>query len=123
MTEVSVVYIPEVQLYEKIGIKLDCFQVTSCDLSSAGEIADLSLVSRQDDCSVVSHFPLGRSITCHSKKKLLVLDLNGLLADFVPSVPEGYTPHEKISGKAGHYHQYFVSHVFSLHVNQHLDLI
>ncbi|KAE8652437.1 uncharacterized protein LOC101219396 [Cucumis sativus] len=35
-----------------------------------------------------------------SKKKLLILDVNGLLVDFVPYFPDGYTPDFVISRKA-----------------------
>ncbi|XP_054821639.1 uncharacterized protein LOC129320289 [Prosopis cineraria] len=49
---------------------------------------------------MVSHFPLDRTFTSRSKKKLLVLDVNGLLADFVSHVPFGYEPDAWISKKA-----------------------
>lgn len=40
------------------------------------------------------------SATGLSKKKLLILDVNGLLVDFVPYFPDGYTPDFVISRKA-----------------------
>ncbi|KAJ7956485.1 NLI interacting factor-like phosphatase [Quillaja saponaria] len=46
------------------------------------------------DCS-----PSGDSFSC-TKKKLLILDVNGLLADFVPNVPEEHKADIMISQKA-----------------------
>lgn len=47
--------------------------------------------------------PLRRALNGHSNKKLLVLDLNGLLADIVPLqlVPRGFKVDIIVSGKAG----------------------
>ncbi|KAI4343979.1 hypothetical protein L6164_011260 [Bauhinia variegata] len=100
MTDVSVVDIPEVQLAEKIVGKLDGIEVTGHDMSSAGSIADLSLISKEDDPSRISHFSLDRTLTSLSKKKLLVLDLNGLLADFVEWPARGYKADMRLSKKS-----------------------
>ncbi|KAK4252531.1 hypothetical protein QN277_014519 [Acacia crassicarpa] len=66
---------------------------------SEGDISHLTVVSKHDH-SKASHFSIGRAISSYPKKKLLVLDLNGLLADFVLGVPEGYKPDKKIHNKA-----------------------
>ncbi|KAF7806273.1 putative FCP1 likey domain-containing protein [Senna tora] len=100
VTDVSVTDIPKVQIEEDNGRKQDINQITRHDMSSAGDTADLSLVCKKDDHSKITHVPLGKTITSHSKKKLLVLDVNGLLADFVEHVPWGYEPDTWISSKA-----------------------
>ncbi|KAI9088393.1 hypothetical protein K1719_029842 [Acacia pycnantha] len=66
---------------------------------SKGDISHLTLVSKHDH-SKASHFSIGRATSSCPKKKLLVLDLNGLLADFVLGVPKGYKPDKKIHNKA-----------------------
>ncbi|XP_028763563.1 uncharacterized protein LOC114721849 isoform X2 [Neltuma alba] len=66
---------------------------------SKGDISHSTVVSKHGH-SKVSHSSLGRAISSYPKKKLLVLDLNGLLADFVLGVPEGYKPDKKIHNKS-----------------------
>ncbi|XP_010258021.1 PREDICTED: uncharacterized protein LOC104597923 isoform X2 [Nelumbo nucifera] len=44
--------------------------------------------------------PSKRVPISHVKRKLLILDLNGLLADIVNFVPDGYKPDKKVSRKA-----------------------
>nr|DAD46452.1 TPA_asm: hypothetical protein HUJ06_016389 [Nelumbo nucifera] len=44
--------------------------------------------------------PSKRAPISHFKRKLLILDLNGLLADIVNFVPDGYKPDKKVSRKA-----------------------
>lgn len=100
VTDEPVMDVPEVQLEEDNGRKLDGDQLSRNGVSSAGDVADSSLVCRKDNHSMVSHFPLDRTFTSRSKKKLLVLDVNGLLADFVSHVPFGYEPDAWISKKA-----------------------
>ncbi|XP_028753805.1 uncharacterized protein LOC114713342 isoform X2 [Neltuma alba] len=100
ITDVPVMDIPEVQLEEDNGRKLSAVEFLRNDVSSSGDVSDSSLVCNKDDHSMISHFPLDRTITSHSKKKLLVLDVNGLLADFVDHVPFGYEPDAWISKKS-----------------------
>ncbi|XP_054806092.1 leashin-like [Prosopis cineraria] len=69
-----------------------------CGVSEV-DISHSTLVSKHD-CSNVSRFPLGRAISSYSKRKLLVLDLNGLLADFVLGVPKGFKRDTKIHNKS-----------------------
>ena len=109
VTDVPVMDIPEVQLEEDNGRKLDGDQFSRNDVSSAGDIADSSLVCNKDHHSTTSHLPLDRTITSHSRKKLLVLDVNGLLADFVDHVPFGYEPDANISKKSGEISCFLVS--------------
>lgn len=111
VTDVSVTSINEMQLEEDNGAKLDGNQITGHDMSSAGEIADLSLISKKEDHSRISDFWLDRTFTSHSKK-LLVLDVNGILADFVDHVPRGYHPDTWISRKSGQISCFLVSFDF-----------
>ncbi|KAI9117694.1 hypothetical protein K1719_011860 [Acacia pycnantha] len=100
VTDEPVMDIPEGQLEEDNGRKLDGDHFSRNDVSSAGGIADSILVCNKDNHSMISHFPLDGNINGHSKKKLLVLDVNGLLADFVDHVPFGYEPDAWISKKS-----------------------
>ncbi|KAE8659479.1 Haloacid dehalogenase-like hydrolase superfamily protein, putative isoform 4 [Hibiscus syriacus] len=43
---------------------------------------------------------IGIPPVCHSRKKLIVLDLNGILADIVYAPPNDYTPDAYIAGRA-----------------------
>ncbi|KAK4257262.1 hypothetical protein QN277_006875 [Acacia crassicarpa] len=77
VTDEPVMDIPEGQIEEDNGRKLDGDRFSRNDVSSADG-----------------------SFNSHSKKKLLVLDVNGLLADFVDHVPFGYKPDAWISKKS-----------------------
>lgn len=101
VTDVPVMDNPEVHLEEDDGRKLDVDQSSRNEASSAGGTADSTLVCNKDNHSMISHFPLENTITSQSKKKLLVLDVNGLLADIVEHVPFGYEPDAYISKKSG----------------------
>lgn len=67
----------------------------------AGGISHPTLVNNHDHYKA-SQVSCGRAISSYPGKKLLVLDINGLLADIVIGVPKGYKPFKKIYGKAGH---------------------
>ncbi|XP_020233079.1 uncharacterized protein LOC109813331 isoform X1 [Cajanus cajan] len=82
MTTSSVVDIPVEQL-ETNSRQLDHTEITRNDLSCAGDISDLSLDRVRDGHLKISQFSLDRSVAGNSKNKLLILDVNGLLADFV----------------------------------------
>ncbi|XP_059640542.1 uncharacterized protein LOC132282770 [Cornus florida] len=62
------------------------------------------LDAMKDDVLVVSNslcaIPPERVLACPFKKKLLILDVNGLLADIVSNVPDGYKAHTIIGQKA-----------------------
>ena len=85
---------PMVQLEGANGRQLDYIETTRNDVCCAvGNVSDLSLVSIKCGHSKIPRLPLGRIITTSkSKNKLLILDVNGLLADFVSSVPRGSRP-------------------------------
>ena len=53
------------------------------DLCCAGDVSDLSLDTVRDGHLKISQFSLDRNFAGNQKNKLLILDLNGLLADFV----------------------------------------
>lgn len=54
------------------------------------------------------HSSLGRDLSVSSKRKLLVLDVNGLLADIVSSVPDGYKADRILGERKG---KFFLGHV------------
>lgn len=62
--------------------------------------ADLDIIITHQNVSQVSDFPPERALKNPYKKKLLILDVNGLLADVVSFVPYGYKVDMMISGKA-----------------------
>ncbi|KAG7021557.1 hypothetical protein SDJN02_15282, partial [Cucurbita argyrosperma subsp. argyrosperma] len=68
----------------------------ACDATSdiIGAVLEKNSLSR------ISNSSNERDATGFSKKKLLILDVNGLLVDFVPYFPDGYTPDIVISSKA-----------------------
>ncbi|KAK7328427.1 hypothetical protein VNO77_22533 [Canavalia gladiata] len=82
MTTSSVIDDPVEQL-ETNGRPLDHTEITRNDLCCAGDVSDLSLVTVKDGHSKISKFSLDRTVASNSKNKLLILDVNGLLADFV----------------------------------------
>lgn len=81
-TTSSVEDIPVEQL-ETNGRQLDHTEITRNDLCCAGDVSDLSLDTVRDGNLKSSQFSLDRSVAANLKKKLLILDVNGLLADFV----------------------------------------
>lgn len=85
MTTSSVEDIPVEQL-ETNGRQLDHTKITRNDLCCAGDVSDLSLDTVRDGNLKSSQFSLDRSVAANLKKKLLILDVNGLLADFVSVV-------------------------------------
>lgn len=56
--------------------------------------------SKEENHSQTLQYPPGKVCIGHSKKKLLVLDLNGLLVDIVLSPSHGYRPDKMVSNKA-----------------------
>ncbi|KAG5049574.1 hypothetical protein JHK85_010677 [Glycine max] len=82
MTTSSAVDIPFEQL-ETNCRKLDNTEITRNDLCCAGDVSDLSLDTVRDGHLKISQFSLDRNFADKQKNKLLILDLNGLLADFV----------------------------------------
>ncbi|OIW20126.1 hypothetical protein TanjilG_01899 [Lupinus angustifolius] len=88
----SVVDIPVMQLEEANSKQLDHIESTRNHMSFAGDVSELSLVSKNDSPSKISRFSLDSSTTNKSKNKLLIIDLNGLLADFVGYFSKGPEP-------------------------------
>ncbi|ESW10355.1 hypothetical protein PHAVU_009G202400 [Phaseolus vulgaris] len=82
MTTSSAVDI-HVEQRETNGRQLDHAEITRNDLCCAGDVSDLSLDTVRDGHLKISQFSLDRSVSGNRKKKLLILDVNGLLADFV----------------------------------------
>lgn len=71
--------------------------LVACDATND----NISAVLEKHSLSQISNSSNERDTTSLSKKKLLILDVNGLLVDFVPYSPDGYTPDIVISRKAG----------------------
>ncbi|RZC16787.1 hypothetical protein D0Y65_009902 [Glycine soja] len=82
MTTSSAVDIPSEHL-ETDGRQLDHTGITRNYLYCAGDVSDLSLDTVRDGHLKISQFSLDRNFADKQKNKLLILDLNGLLADFV----------------------------------------
>ncbi|KAG4392527.1 hypothetical protein AAZX31_04G147200 [Glycine max] len=82
MTTSSAVDIPSEHL-ETDGRQLDHTGITRNNLYCAGDVSDLSLDTVRDGHLKISQFSLDRNFADKQKNKLLILDLNGLLADFV----------------------------------------
>ncbi|KAF3444877.1 hypothetical protein FNV43_RR14570 [Rhamnella rubrinervis] len=57
-------------------------------------------IMEEDSSAGISHTSLVRVPYCHLKKKLLILDVNGLLADIVSPLPKEYKAETKICGRA-----------------------
>ncbi|MCI18172.1 putative FCP1 homology domain-containing protein [Trifolium medium] len=89
-TTSSVVDIPVTQLEETNARLVDHAEVTRNDTCCPGDVSDLSLVSVNGGNSKISQCSVERTIISNSKNKLLILDVNGLLADCVSDVPNGY---------------------------------
>ncbi|XP_058723104.1 uncharacterized protein LOC131594926 [Vicia villosa] len=64
-------------------------EVTRNGLSCPADISDLSFTVNGDS-SKISQCSVDKTIIRNSEKKLLILDVNGLLADCVSDVPNGY---------------------------------
>lgn len=62
---------------------------------------DAELVNRGENPPDISQSQPERALICHSRKKLLILDVNGLLADILPYPVEGYKPDIIVSRKSG----------------------
>ncbi|XP_027354229.1 uncharacterized protein LOC113864558 isoform X2 [Abrus precatorius] len=93
MTTSSVVDIPAPgEQLETSGGQLDHTEITRNDLCCAGDVSDLSSVKVKDGHSKISQFLLDRTVASNTKNKLLILDVNGLLADFVSDTGRRYGP-------------------------------
>ncbi|WJX67461.1 hypothetical protein P8452_51926 [Trifolium repens] len=86
----SVEDIPVTQLEETNARQVDHAEVTRNDRCCPGDVSDLSLVAANGGNSKMSQCSVERTIISNSKNKLLILDVNGLLADCVSDVPNGY---------------------------------
>lgn len=71
-------------------------------LSGAAENkqACLGVANEEDNSSKISHISLVRAHVGHLKKKLLILDINGLLADIIRPPPKKYKSDINIAGRA-----------------------
>ncbi|KAL6318912.1 hypothetical protein AAG906_001385 [Vitis piasezkii] len=61
---------------------------------------DVKIVNKEENPPHTSQSLPERAVSCHSRKKLLILDVNGLLADIVPYFVEGYKPDIVVSRKS-----------------------
>lgn len=59
------------------------------------------VTSRDPPAPWIPHSSLGNSQDVSHKTKLLILDVNGLLADFLSYEPDGYKADSFLGGKAG----------------------
>ena len=86
---------PELDNAETVKEEVVCF-------SGSGETSSGvdAIIEEKTPTPVLDTSEKGDSIGC-SRKKLLVLDVNGLLADFICYVPYGYKPDLVIGQKAG----------------------
>ncbi|KAL2327620.1 hypothetical protein Fmac_021047 [Flemingia macrophylla] len=83
MTTSFVVDIPVEQLQTN-SRQLYHTEIARNDLCCAGDVSDLSLHRVRDGHLKISQFSLDKNVAGNSKKnKLLILDVNGLLVDFV----------------------------------------
>ncbi|CAJ2648592.1 unnamed protein product [Trifolium pratense] len=89
-TTSSVVDIPVTQLEETNARQVDHAEVTRNDTCCPGDVSGLSSVAVNVGNSKISQCSVERTIISNSKNKLLILDVNGLLADCVSDVPNGY---------------------------------
>uniref|UniRef100_A0A2N9IN16 FCP1 homology domain-containing protein n=1 Tax=Fagus sylvatica TaxID=28930 RepID=A0A2N9IN16_FAGSY len=60
----------------------------------------VAVIDEEDKSSKLSHISLVRAPVGHLRKKLLILDLNGLLADIVQPAPKNYKPDFKFAERA-----------------------
>lgn len=74
---------------------------SSSHLGALKDDPDLDTVTKVDDLSQILNPSPERYMAVDSRKKLLILDVNGLLVDFVNYFPKGHTPDTVISKKAG----------------------
>ncbi|KAJ4974207.1 hypothetical protein NE237_007381 [Protea cynaroides] len=65
---------------------------SSCDKNVIKDVVSVGSINKE--AYVLEKFP------CCSRRKLLILDLNGLLADIVPFSPNGFTPDKKFAYKS-----------------------
>ncbi|GMY12890.1 hypothetical protein FCV25MIE_08129 [Fagus crenata] len=75
-------------------------QVTVPGVDSALCPSFARIEEMEDKSSKLSHISLVRAPVGHLRKKLLILDLNGLLADIVQPAPKNYKPDFKFAGRA-----------------------
>lgn len=116
----SVVDIPVTQLEETSARLGDHAEVSRNDLFCPGDGSGSSLVTVNDGNSKFSQFSVNRTIISNSKNKLLILDVNGLLADCVSDVPNGYYQPEPdfwLKRRKGDMLNYWVSSYCRVHIS------
>jgi hypothetical protein len=115
----SVEDIPVTQLEETNARQVDHAGLTRNDTCCPGDVSDLSLVAANGGNSKISQCSVERTIISNSKNKLLILDVNGLLADCVSDVPNGYYQPEPdfwIRRRKGNMVKYQVSSYHRVHI-------
>lgn len=69
------------------------------NLTLNGPISFTNISGKSSLLNLLNYFPQKGSVVC-TRKKLLVLDINGILADIVYPPPKGYKADTKIAGRA-----------------------
>lgn len=95
--ECSIGELPSEMKESEQTIKQKVPHLLACDATND----NVGAVLETKSSSRISNSSNEKDATGCSKKKLLILDVNGLLVDFVPYFPDGYTPDIIISRKAG----------------------
>ncbi|GMN54308.1 hypothetical protein TIFTF001_023443 [Ficus carica] len=84
------------------SVKIDITREEAPPSTNNGQVEDLvhldATVNKGDSSQMPNTLP-ERSLVVRSKKKLLILDVNGILVEFVSQVPRQYRPHIRISKK------------------------
>lgn len=122
MTTSSIVDIPVTQHEERNARQKGHAELTRNDLCCLTDISDLSLSSGNSEISQCS---VDRTIISNSKNKLLILDVNGLLADCVSDVPNGYYQPEPdfwVRRRKGDMVKYQFSSYHTIHILSWLNL-
>lgn len=91
---------PSYKHQEQMDVERAEMKVSPSHLGVVEDDTDSGIVVKEHNFSEILKSPTEKSLLDSSKKKLLILDLNGLLADIVPYVPNGYNADIMISGKA-----------------------
>lgn len=81
-------------------LELELEKASSSDTGVLEDGTDLNTITKEVKPSRVGFSP-ERALVAPDRKKLLILDVNGLLVEFVPYVPEKYKPDTTISRKSG----------------------
>ncbi|KAG6687099.1 hypothetical protein I3842_11G053500 [Carya illinoinensis] len=91
---------PSYKHLEQMDVEIAEMKASPSDLGVVEDDTDSGIVVKEHKFSEILESASEKSLLDSSKKKLLILDLNGLLADIVPYVPNGYNADIMISGKA-----------------------